>query len=43
MSMRQMAGCVNQALNERSDCNQQSREKEHWVNRYAKTNSESNQ
>ena len=43
MSMRQVTGCINQALNERSDCNQQSREKEHWMNRYTKTNSESNQ
>ena len=35
MSMRQVAGCINKALNERSNCNQQSREKEHWMNRDA--------
>jgi hypothetical protein len=43
MSMRQVARCVNQALDERSDCYKQSREKEHWMNRYTETNSESNQ
>ena len=37
MSMRQVTGCINQALNERSDCYQQSREKEHWMNRDAET------
>ena len=43
MSMRQMASCVNQALNECSDRYQQCREKKHWMHRYTETNSESNQ
>jgi hypothetical protein len=42
MSMRQMAGCINKALNERSDRYQQAREKEHWMHRDTETDSESN-
>jgi hypothetical protein len=43
MPTRQMAGCINKALNERSDRYQQGREKEHSMDRNAKANSESNQ
>jgi hypothetical protein len=43
MSMRQMAGCINKALNERSDRYQQSCEKKHRMNGNAETDSESNQ
>jgi hypothetical protein len=43
MSMCQMAGCINKALNERSDRYQQSREKEHWMDGDAEPDSESNQ
>jgi len=43
MSMRQMAGCINKALNERSDRYQQGREKKHWMHRDAESDSESNQ
>ena len=35
--MRQMAGCINKALNERSNRYQQSREKKHRVNGDAET------
>ena len=35
MSMRQMAGCINKALNERSNRYQQGREEEHWMHRDA--------
>ena len=31
--MRQVAGCIKNALNNRSNCNQQSREKEHRMDR----------
>ena len=41
--MRQMAGCINKALNERSYRYQQGREKKHWMNGDAETDSESNQ
>jgi hypothetical protein len=43
MPMRQVAHCINKALNERSDCYQQSREKEHWVDRDAEADCESHQ
>jgi hypothetical protein len=43
MSMRQMAGCINKALNERSDRYQQGREKKHWMHRDAESDSESSQ
>jgi hypothetical protein len=43
MSMRQMAGCINKALNERSDRYQQAREKEHWMHRDAQADCERDQ
>ena len=41
--MRQMAGCINKALNERSDRYQRRGQKEHWMDRDAQADSESNQ
>lgn len=41
--MRQVAGCINEALNERSDCNHQSREKEDRMHRDAEANCKSRQ
>lgn len=38
--MRQVAGCINKALNERSDHYQQSRKKEHWMHRDTDTDCE---
>jgi hypothetical protein len=35
MSMRQVPDFINNALNKRSDCYEQSREKEHWMDRDA--------
>ena len=43
MSMRQMASCINKALNERSDRYQQGYEKKHWMHRDAETDCESRQ
>lgn len=43
MSMRQVAGYINEALYECSDRNQQGYEKKHRMNRDAKSDSESNQ
>jgi hypothetical protein len=41
--MRQMSGCINKALNERSDRYQHGREKEHWMHRNAQADCERNQ
>src|SRR4029453_15923233 len=43
MTKRQMTHCINKALNERSDCDQQSREKEHWMNYNAEPDCERRQ
>jgi len=43
MAMRQVSSCGTQALNERSDCCDQSREKKHWVHLNAQTNAKTNQ
>jgi hypothetical protein len=40
MSMRQMAGCINKALNQRGDRYQQSGEKEYWMDDDAEPDSE---
>ena len=41
--MRQVASRINEALNERSECYQQSREKEHWMDRDTDADCESHQ
>jgi hypothetical protein len=41
--MRQMAGCINKALNESSNRYQQSREQEHWMHRDAQADRERDQ
>ena len=43
MAVRQVANCINETLNKRSDCNQQSREKKRGVNRDPETDGKSNQ
>jgi len=43
MAMRQIADCVNQALDEGSDCYEQGREKEPRMHRDAQSDYESNQ
>ena len=41
MAMHQVVHCIYEALNERSDCYQQSRKKEHRMHRNAEANCKS--